>query len=317
MKILFLATSEIAIDVLHTLNEKFKIVAVVTQTDKPVKRNKMPVPTPIAIEAEKLKLKVYKAEIISPDLLEELKKLKPDIFVTFAYGVILKKDFLEMFPLGGINIHPSLLPEFRGASPIQSAILQGKNKSGITIQKVVLKVDAGDILLQKEFEITENDDAITIENLVKKESCSLITEVLLNFDKINPIKQDESKATYCKILKKEDGLIDWENESGIQIFNKIRAFVKWPIAHTYLDGKILNIYKATIKKDVDFNLFKQYKNGQIVVADIKKGLFIKTKDCILNLDMLQLEGKKILNYKDFINGQRFIEKKIFTKGEGN
>jgi len=310
MKILFLATSEIAIDVLHTINNKFEIVAVLTQTDKPIKREKIPIPTPIAIEAEKLKLKVYKAENISQELINELKGLNPDIFVTFAYGVILKKDFFQVAPLGGINIHPSLLPELRGPSPIQSAILQGKNKSGITIQKVALKVDSGDILLQKEFDITENDDAITIENFVRKESSKMITEVLLNFYNINPIQQDESKATYCKILKKEDGLIDWENESGLQIFNKIRAFVKWPIAHTYLEGKILNIYKATIVKDIDFNIFKDYKNGQIVVADIKKGLFVKTKDCILNLDMLQLEGKKILDYKNFINGQRFIDKKI-------
>ncbi|HOJ64425.1 MAG TPA: methionyl-tRNA formyltransferase [Spirochaetota bacterium] len=311
MRILFLGTSDIGVEVLQNLNKNFEVVAVLTQTDKPLKRSSKPVPTPIAIEAEKLNLKLYKAEKISSELIEDLKKYSADIFVTFAYGIILKKDFFDVAKFGGINIHPSLLPELRGPSPIQTAILQGKTKSGITIQKVALKVDSGDILLQREFEIKEEDDANSIEELVKTLASEMIVEVISYFDNIKPLPQDEEKATYCRMFKKEDGLIDWTNESGREIFNKIRAFVKWPIAHTHLDDKVVNIYKAKIENEIDFSQFKDNKNGEIVIADIKKGLIVKTKDSLLRLEMLQLEGKKILDYKNFINGQRNLKNKIF------
>lgn len=313
MRILYLGTAEIGLNVFQTLIDKFDVVGLLTQPDKPVKRSKDMIPSPVAVLAAKYQIKTFKAEKISEELIEELLKLKPDIFVTFAYGVILPKKFFDITPLGGINIHPSLLPDLRGPSPIQTAILKGKQKSGVTIQKIALKVDSGDIILQNDFDITEKDDSISIENKVIELSGKMIVEVIQNFEnkKIVSYKQDESIATYCKMIKKEDGLIDW-NVSGYEIFNKIRAFNKWPVAHTYLEGKQINLYKSSVIKTMNISDFLNNKNGEIVKADIKSGLFVKTKDCILSVEMLQSEGKKILDYKNFLNGQKTLKNKVFS-----
>lgn len=236
MKIIFLSTSEIALLTFYELIKHHEIVAVITQPDKAKGRSGKLVPSSIAIAAEKENIKVYKPVKIDVYLVEELKIFKADLFITFAYGVILKEDFLSITKVGGINIHPSLLPILRGPSPIQSAIMLGLKKSGISIQQMALKMDAGDILFQVEFDISEEDDEISLENKVGKISSQVIIPVLEKFQKgeIKPIPQDHSKATYCKLMKKEDGLIDW-NKNGFEIMNKIRACIKWPVAYSFLE----------------------------------------------------------------------------------
>lgn len=314
MKIIFLGSPEIALDLFEAVSSHHEIVAVITQSDKALGRSKKLCPTPIALAAEAKGLKVYKVEKIGPELVEELKAFNADLFLTFAFGLILKKDFFTVTRLGGINVHPSMLPELRGPSPIQSAILNGLTRSGITIQQVALKVDSGNLLFQKEFDILPSDNTQTIEDLVRKLASEIIVPLLADIeaDRALPSPQDEEKATYCRMIKKEDGLINWD-EPTVNIINKIRAFVNWPHAYTFLEGKRLSIFSAKITPEELLDpAFDSLENGTVAAANKRQGIIVKTGDSYISLESLQLAGKKLLGYKDFMNGFRDLENKIFT-----
>ncbi|OHD13308.1 MAG: methionyl-tRNA formyltransferase [Spirochaetes bacterium GWD1_27_9] len=313
MRIIFLGTPQIAVDTFNAVCQKNQIVAVVTQPDKPHGRSKTLLPSPIALAAEQKNIPIYKSDKTDAPLIEELKKYDADIFLVFAYGVILKKDFFNITKFGGINIHPSLLPKLRGPSPIQTAILQGETKSGITVQTIKLKVDSGDILYQNEFEILPEEDYNSIEKKIATLSAFFINEVLYKFEnnQIKPIPQKDNDATFCKLYNKEDGLIDW-NFCGKDVINKIRAFVEWPTSYSFIDGKKVSIFSAKINDKLNFSDFTDIENGKIVFADLKNGIVVKTKDCLINLLMLQQEGKKVLAYKDFLNGFRDLNTKKFS-----
>jgi len=235
------------------------------------------------------------------------------LFVTFAFGLIFRKNVLDITKFGGINVHPSLLPELRGPSPIQTAVLLGKTKTGVTIQTIKLKVDAGDILLQKELDIN-SDDISTIESKISEMATDMTLEVLSDFQRYynNKTVQDETKATYCSMINKDDGLIDWDL-SGIEIVNKIRAYANRPVAFSYADKKKLNIYKASINNTVDFEKYKHRPNGEIVALNKCEGIIVKTKDGLINLEILQQEGKNILECKNFVNGCQYFLHKILSK----
>lgn len=316
MKIIFVGTPKIACKTLSQIIKKHEVVAILTQTDKPQGRSKIPVPSDVACIGELSGIKIFKSEKNDPELIESLRSLNADLFIVFAYGVILKKEFLDITRFGGINIHPSLLPKYRGSSPMQSAILNGDIESGITIQTINLKVDSGDILYQRTFNISEDDDIVSIEEKVSEMSGEMMVNFLDDFERglILPVKQDETNVSFCRMFKKEDGLIDW-NESGKNILNKIRAFVKWPVAYTFLEGKKLQIYRAKLLNDSDFDEYIGCENGEIIEASNKIGIVIKVKDCFLNLITLQLEGKKILEYRDFLNGQKNLAGKKLNNGE--
>jgi methionyl-tRNA formyltransferase len=315
MRIIFLGTPEISIQVLKSLINTHDVVAVLTQTDKSVGRSKTPVPSPVANIAVENNIPVFKSEKTDAELIEKLKSFNADIFVTFAYGVILKKDFFGITKLGGVNIHPSLLPKYRGPSPIQSAILTGEKVSGVTIQTIKLKVDSGDILLQKEFDILPGDDAYSIELKVAGMAVKLIEDVLKKIENktIEFHPQDETKATFCKMIKKEDGLIDW-NSNGDEIINKIRAFTKWPVSFCYVDGKKMSIYSAHKNNVIGFEKFKDLENGAIVCTSKKEGLVAKCNDSLINIDVLQMEGKKVLDCQCFLNGCKNFDGKILISG---
>jgi methionyl-tRNA formyltransferase len=316
MKLIYLATSSIAVETLLALIKKHEVVAVVTAPDKPQGRSARPVCSPVCQAGMNAGIKIFKPEKIDADLIEELKQLNIDLFISFSYGVILKENFFCVSKMGGINIHPSLLPDLRGPSPIKTAIMLGYEKSGITIQKMKLKVDSGDILYQVEFNIDKDDDAITLEKKVSRLSSEIINDFLDKFEKgeIAAKPQDDNKATYCKLIKKDQGKINWD-EKGKDIINKIRAFIDWPTAYSFLDNNRVNIYKAVVNDSLNFDLYKSLPNGKVVFADKKNGLVIKTNDCLINILTLQLKGKKVLDWKDFINGYRNLNLKIFSNGE--
>ncbi|HOF01798.1 MAG TPA: methionyl-tRNA formyltransferase [Spirochaetota bacterium] len=313
MKLIFFGTPDISVKLLESLIRLHKVVAVVTQPDRPVKRSKAPVPTPISITAINNDIPVYKPETISDDLAAELRGYDADLFVTFAFGLIFKKNILDITKFGGINVHPSLLPELRGPSPIQTAVLLGKTKIGVTIQTIKLKVDAGDILLQKELDIN-GDDICTIEKKVSELATNMTLEVLSDFERYysNKTVQDDTKATYCRMINKDDGLIDW-NCSGKEIVNKIRAYSNRPVAFSYVDKRKLNIYKASINNTLDFEIYKKRPNGEIVALNRREGVVVKASDCLINLEVLQQEGKKILECKNFVNGCQSFLHKILSK----
>lgn len=301
MKIIFLGTPEIAVKSLEALNKDHEIVCVITRPDRASGRSGTPEPSPIAALSSELGLNCIKPDKLDDSLIEYLKSLNAQYFVTFAYGKIFRKEFLEIAEKGGINIHPSLLPEYRGPSPIQSAIADGKKYSGITVQKIALEVDSGDVLNTVLFEIKPSDDVVTIESLVCEKSAVLISETLSGIDNITPLPQDGSKAVYCRIIEKKDGLIDWNNTAE-SIFNKVRAYVKWPVCSTVFNGKKLNILQAEVCTDFEND---QSACGTVLKADKKDGVIVKCgNNTALKLLKLQLQGKKILDYKDFVNGVR-------------
>jgi len=194
-------------------------------------------------------------------------------------------------------------------------LLNGDEETGITIQTVKLKVDSGDILLQKKFNIEENDDLNSLEEKVAAMSKDLVLEVLSGFEKnsLKPEIQDEAKVTKCRLIKKEDGLIDWE-KSGKEITNKIRAFSRWPVAFSYIEGKKINIYSSHLNKNLNFTDYKEIINGKVICASKNNGIVVKCRDSLINIDILQTEGKKILECLCFLNGCQNFEDKIFTSG---
>lgn len=316
MKIIFFGTPLLAVPVLRKLKEQHDILTVVTQPDSPVGRKRILTPSPIAEFAEKNGLKIIKPEKLDADFIAYLTSLQADLFVTFAYGKIFKDEILTVTKMGGINVHPSLLPKFRGASPIQSAILNGEKKSGITIQKIALKVDCGKIIVSEKFEITEEDDAVSIEKLVAEKAVPLVEKALTLLEQNSNVgqEQDNEKASYCHIIKKEDGIINWQ-DSNISILNKIRAYIKWPIASTFLNTKRLNIYKAKISSLPPPSNVKLFP-GTIICADKKRGIHVLCGEGTLEIEVLQIAGKNKLNAAEFINGYQGLDGKILKKNVG-
>jgi len=180
------------------------------------------------------------------------------------------------------------------------------------VQKMRLKVDSGEILLAEKFEIKDTDNATGIEKKVSQISGPLVCQALefLENEKTTPISQNEDEATYCRLIKKSDGEICWDY-SGKKIINKVRAFVKWPVAFSFLNGKKVNFYRMRQNGNLNFSEFESEKNGTIVAADKNSGIAVKTADGLLNIELLQQEGKKILDWKNFLNGSRNLQGSIF------
>lgn len=309
MKIIFFGTPELAVPTLKKISASHDVVAVVTQPDTLFGRKQILTPAPIAEAAKELGLTVLKPEKLTDEIREQLLKLNADLFVTFAYGKIFKAEFLKICPKGGVNIHPSLLPLYRGASPIQSALLNGESRSGISVQQIALEVDSGDILKCEDFSIQPDDDAVTIEEKVAVLASDLIESVLNEIENgtSTSTKQDSSKATFCRMISKNDGNIDW-NTNVNSVFNKVRAFAKWPIASTMLDGKKLNIHKAGISNMENSGT----PCGTVICADKKKGIHIQCADGVLEIKELQLAGKNKLKAVDFLNGYRNLAGKCLA-----
>ncbi|MBQ7236432.1 MAG: methionyl-tRNA formyltransferase, partial [Clostridia bacterium] len=227
---------------------------------------------------------------------EDLKKLNPDLMVTCAFGQILSQEILDIPRLGFVNIHASLLPAYRGASPIHYAILNGEKTTGVTVMKTDIGIDTGDMILQREINIS---DAETCGELFERLSvlganCILEALPLIENEKAVYIKQDESKATYTKIIKKEAALIDW-NDTAENIYNKIRAFNPAPVAYCFYEGNPFKIYSAKIST-------LNGKAGQILKTD--KELIIGCGQGALSLLTVQKAGGKPMNIQDFLRGNK-------------
>ena len=306
MNIVFMGTPDFAVKALRAIyNSNHKILAVVTQTDKPVGRKAIITPCAVKVEALNLSLKTLSYEKISRDGLEDLKALNPDVIVTCAYGQILSKQILDIPKFGVINIHASLLPKYRGSSPIQWAIINGEKETGVTIMQTALGVDTGDILMQESTNILEYETAGELFERLSSIGANLIVDALNSIENgtLVPIKQDESKATHVKMLCKQDGLIDFNNDA-INIVNKIHGLNPWPCAFTYLDGKMLKIFKAEVTNDVG-------EAGEVLKSDKNIGLVIGAKNGAVLVKELQLEGSKRLDVKQFLLGKNIEVGYIF------
>lgn len=297
MKIVFFGTPEIALPCLESLAKAkdIEVIGVVTQPDKPVGRKQTLTPPPVKTLATELKLKVYQPEN-REELTATLKDLEADFFVVFAYGMIFSKEILSMPKYAALNIHTSLLPKYRGASPIQQALLNGDEETGVTIMRMDQKMDTGDIYLLKRLPIETTENLITLTQKLAILSGSIIVHALRDIEEgiLKPIKQNEGKASYCKKINKDDGRIDW-HRSAIEINNMIRAFTPWPSAYTLFQNKKLKILEAEVG-NANIPPGKFHLNGKL--------LEVGTSDGVIIPKTVQLEGKNVTNISDFINGNQ-------------
>lgn len=313
MKIIFAGTPEIAVPSLKALAEKFEICAVLTNPDRATGRGRKIICSPVKEAALELGLKVLQPEKLDEQFLEEVKELDADLLAVIAFGRIFRKNLLDLFPLGGINLHPSLLPLYRGPSPLSEVIKNGDNKTGISVQKLALKMDSGDILLQPELLLDGNETTGSLTEKVSLLGAPLMVEAvqILMEDSSAGTPQVDSDATFCKLINKGDGLISWDKSSA-EIEREIRAFSPWPGSHTFYGDKKLNILEAEIYNDADTDA----PAGTVLPMDKKTGIIIKTGDSAIAVTKLQLQSKKPMDYKSFINGNRDFVGSILESESG-
>jgi len=302
MTIVFMGTAELSCASLRSLARdiRFQIAAVVTQPDKPRGRDLKLQPSPVKALAQKLNLPVLqpvKARV--EGFISELRGLKPDLIVVVAYGQILPQAILDLPKYGCVNVHTSLLPKYRGASPIQSAILDGGTETGVTIMKMDAGLDTGPILSQRSTPILREDNSQTLHDRLAELGAELLVETIPDYvaGKITPQSQAASGATYAAKIKKEDGKIDW-SEPAEKILNRLRAFTPWPRVFTFLKGKtkplLLKIWRADI-------IHCSGNAGEVIQTDIN-GIVVGCGKDALRIVELQLEGGRRMNAQEFLAG---------------
>jgi methionyl-tRNA formyltransferase len=302
LRIIFMGTAELSCASLEKLarDKNLQIAAAVTQPDKPKGRELKPQPSPVKTLAQKLNLPVLQpAKASDEKFISELRGLKPDLVVVVAYGQILPQTILDLPKSGCLNVHTSLLPKYRGASPIQSAILNGEAETGVTIMKMDAGLDTGEIISQTRTPILPEDNSQTLHDRLARLGAELLVETIPDYvaGKILPKPQPDEGACYAAKIKKEDGKIDW-NESAEKILNRLRAFTPWPGAFTFLKAgpkpQLLKIWKAeTVEKSGGA--------GEIISAD-KNGIVVACGKDALRILELQREGGRKLSAQEFLAG---------------
>lgn len=312
MKIIFFGSSHFAVPSLEALiKSKHEILCVVTQPDKQKGRYLHVAGTILKDTAASAKLKIFQPENInSKESVKFLKDFQADLFVIIAYGQILSQELLDIPKIMPINIHASLLPRYRGAAPINWAIINGERKTGISIMYVSLKMDAGPIILQEEIKIEDKDTSISLEDKLCRLGAKLLDQALEKIDNrdYRLLDQDEDKVVYAPKMKKEIGLIDWDAPAA-DIYNQVRGVLPWPGAFTILSGKMLKIFQTEI-----LSAFPSHKPspGEVVRAD-KSGIVVACGRGFLKIDELQLEAGKRMSAQSFILGRRLCVGDILGK----
>ena len=282
------------------INAREEVVAVITQPDRPKGRGLKLAPSAVKETAIHYNIPVFQPEKIKDkDAVDLIRGFKPDLIVIVAYGKILPKEIIDIPKLGTINVHASMLPKYRGAAPVQRALLNGDKFTGITIMKVTEELDAGDIILQESIPIYETDNtAILIEKLFKIGAQLLIKAVSqIKNGKAKYVKQDEKIISFAPTLKKEDGIIDWKKKAA-EISDQIRAFNPWPIAYTYYKGKILRILKAE-------QMAKEgCPEGKVLEIVKNKGFVVGACDGALLITEVQAESGRKMSAWEFIAGHK-------------
>ena len=299
-KIIFMGTPDFSVPVLRQIiQDGYDCIGVVTQPDRPVGRKKVLTPPPVKVEAEKLGIPVFQPERIKQsEELQTILQLKPDLIVTAAFGQILPLELLTAPKFGCINVHASLLPELRGGAPIHYAIIQGKEKTGVTIMYMAEKLDAGDILTSVEVPILEDDNVGTMHDKLSEAGAKLLSETIpkLLKNELTPIVQDEEKVTFASNIQREQEKVDW-TQSGEAIYNHIRGLNPWPVAYTLLKGTVLKIWQS--KKIPNEN-----KAAPGTVVNIEDdGIVIATgNETAIKITELQPSGKKRMSAEQYLRG---------------
>lgn len=321
MNIVFMGTPDFAVGALQALIDAgHRVTAVVTQPDKPKGRGKEVRITPVKECALKHDIPVFQpVKIKEPEAVEILKGYEADIFVVAAFGQILSEEILEMPRYGCVNIHASLLPKYRGAGPIQWAVIEGEKITGVTIMQMDKGLDTGDMLFKTEVEIAPRETADTLHDKLVAAGAKLIVEALSKIEagEVTPVRQDDADSCYAKMLKKSMGKIDWGMEAG-KLDCLIRGLISWPGASTVYRGKTLKIWEEEVAAGVpgqsEGDFMRDVAPGTVVGVD-KDAFYVQTGDGVLRILSVQPEGKKRMAVKDFLLGYQVKPGDMFEKCE--
>ena len=333
LRILFAGSPAIAVPALEAVaafceaEQGFTLTGLLTNPDSPKGRSGKPEPTECAVALERLAMERFPGiPVLKPEKLDsaaraQVEALRPDLLISFAYGKIFGPRFLGLFPMGGINVHPSLLPKYRGPTPIPAAIINRETETGITIQRLAAEMDSGDILVQEKVPLNGRETTESLGLTMAEKAAELLPPLLsgLASGSLRERPQDHGAASYCSLIAKADGLIDW-NMSALEIDARIRAFTPWPLSWTMHGDMQLLILKAEAlepesgvpdRAQPGQATPNQAMLGEVLGKDRNKGILIRTGGGILAVSELQYRTKKALEWKAFLNGARnFIGERL-------
>ena len=313
-RIVFMGTASFSLEVLKMLiEEKYNIVGVVTQPDRYVGRKKVLTMPDVKVEALKHDIPVVQPARIKEDY-QCVIDLNPDLIITAAYGQIVPQALLDAPRLGCVNVHASLLPKYRGGAPVHQAIIDGEDKTGVTIMYMVKKMDAGNIISQRETPIAYDETVETLYNRLGVIGAQLLKDTLPSIlDGTNAsIPQDESLVTYAPTLSREDERIDW-NKNALEVYNKVRGMNSWPGTFTTFQGKTVKIWTGKVHQCENAMKHHAHQENGTIVKVFKDAIGVKVNDGVYLITEFQLEGKKKMLVKDYLNGNNIFE--VDTKFE--
>ena len=312
MRVVFMGTPDFAVSTLKALAEAgHEVVLAVTQPDKPKGRGKAMQPTPVKEAAEALGIPVYQpVKIREASCVDYLRGFRPDVIVVVAFGQILPKAILEMPKYGCVNVHASLLPKYRGAAPIQWAVIDGEKETGVTTMRMDEGLDTGDMILKCVVPLDKEETGGSLFDKLSVAGAGLLIETLQQLENGTAVftKQDSSQSTYAGMIKKSLGQIDWSMEAA-RIECLIRGLNPWPSAYTKLGGKTLKIWRAAVTEKSSAG----YAPGEVVSAD--RALLVAAGDRILELAEVQLEGKKRMAAEAFLRGYEVLPGTVLGQEE--
>lgn len=301
MNIIFMGTSLFALPVLEMLvREKYNVTAVYTKPDKPHDRGMKVIEGEIKHYAVEQGLTVRTPEKLNPEEREMIASLHPDCIVVVSYGLKIPRSILDIPRFGAVNAHASLLPKFRGAAPIQAAILDGEKETGVTVFRLTEEWDAGDIVAMDRIEIGAQERGGELWERLRHLAPLTMSKALQSFETntASYLPQDHSQATFAKKITKEDGHIHWEN-SAVCIERLVRAYCPWPMAHTHLSKIFVKIHAVTYE-----TVSRRERSGSVFAIDCEKGIGVVCGEGVIYISELQLEGKRKMYFKDFLNGHQ-------------
>lgn len=296
IRIVFMGTPDFSVPVLEMLIENYQVVGIVSQPDKPVGRNGKMSISPVKEVALRENIQIYQPVKVRKEY-SDILDLQPDMIITCAYGQIIPKEMLEYPKYGCINVHASLLPKHRGGAPIHRAIIEGDTTSGVTIMKMGIGMDDGDIIRQSEIPIEDKDTAETLFEKLSLLGSELLKNTIPDIlnENVNYIPQKEEEATFSYNIKPEDEKIDF-SKTRREVYNQIRGLNSFPVAYTMLEGKRMKVWFSEIGKE------KSYSDYGKIVGLEKNGICVSTKDGEIILTEIQPEGKKKMFVRDYLNG---------------
>lgn len=301
MKVIFFGTPEYAVPVLQAIiDSKHDVVAVVSQPDKAKGRSNKIVPTPVKVLAMSYNIPVYQYESIRKDDVSELLNIEADIIVTCAYGQIIGSNILFAKKYGVVNFHGSLLPKYRGSSPIQWALINNEKVTGVSVLRSGIGMDDGPVMLERIIDILPEDNAITLFDKLSRLSADMVDETLYLIESGNAVfeDQDETQVTKCRMLNSDMGTLDF-NKTSSEIIGLIKGLAMWPNAHMTIDGVYFKLYNAKLYDGE----YQDYQNGEVIIANNKQGLVIKCSDGLIEItELLPINSKK-MSAKSYLNGK--------------